>query len=107
MSISGPSDLAIAFRSLSRRVAGAMEPLDDERHVVAAELDQLDAIIREAGSVVGSSGVSEAVADALETRPADSWQAGQIKLESTFCALRRRTGDPRHRQQTERHAERR
>ena len=106
MSISGPSDLAIAFRSLNRRVAEAMEPLDDERHVVAAELDQLDAIIREAGAVVGSSGVSEAVADALENRPADSWKVGQIEQVQQL-ALRAGQVIRSIAEQAERHAERR
>jgi hypothetical protein len=76
MSKSTPSDLAVAYRTLTRRRA---EALDAAQDVPVGELVAgLDERIAAAASVVGSAPNPSAVADAIERRPLDDWDDGTL-----------------------------
>lgn len=78
MSGSSPSDLAIAFRSLRRRVAAAGD--DVEPGAVTRATREVDAAVRRAATVIGAAPEAEAVASAIESRHADEWTESSLDL---------------------------
>jgi hypothetical protein len=79
MSETSPSDLAVAFRSLDRRLREALEPVGGDRQVAAADIARLDDVILTAERVVGQHGGPEALAAELADRPADAWRNGELE----------------------------
>ena len=72
MSNSTPSDLAVAFRSLPRRLSQA--PNDDTPPAaVAVATADVDGAISAAADVVGSTAGAAAVADAIDARDLRDW----------------------------------
>jgi hypothetical protein len=87
MSSSSPADLAVTFRSVSRRlreVLGDASPVDD---IVQAQLSA-------AGAALHAAPDPDAIADAITRVPADEWDL------STLDALRRAALDIGHRLRT-------
>lgn len=71
MSSTSPSDLAVAFRSLPRRLQEAKgESPDDLTHLASTELD---ATIARAARLLGVSGGAEDVAEAIAARHPEDW----------------------------------
>jgi len=87
VSASSPGDLAVAFRSLARRLKESLEPVDGDTSVAGPMLDELQTVVAKAAAVVRSEASAGAVADAIERRPADSW------IDSELEALRREALD--------------
>ena len=80
MSSSSPRDLAITFRSISRRLREARGDAPD--HVTAGVTAELDEQIAIAAKLMQSAAEPAAIADAIEDVPADAWE------ESTLASLR-------------------
>jgi hypothetical protein len=82
MSGSAPRDLAVAFRSLGRRLREAEESSDGDD---AVALEQLKTIVQAAGKEVGVSTVGdvgsmgEVVASAIDAVPADRWDPARLE----------------------------
>jgi hypothetical protein len=85
MSGSSPDDLAVTFRSLARRSREAIGDADPEPlgELVAELQRHVDA----AAETIGSAPDSDAIAAAIEARPAEAWD------EPTLDALRREALD--------------
>jgi hypothetical protein len=81
MSKSTAADLAIAFRSLTRRRAEAIDAAKDAQ--VSALLAGFDERIAAAAEVVGSAPNAGAIAEAIVRRPIDDWD------DATLDELRR------------------
>ena len=79
MSETAPSDLAVAFRSLERRLGEALEPVDGDRSKVAPMITELDQVVQQAARVVGSSADGASIATAIDARRADSWQDAELQ----------------------------
>jgi hypothetical protein len=86
-----PSDLAVAFRSFARRLREASAGVDDLDLMASASplVTQLEALIARVAGELGVhhdtdlAATGSAIADRIETTPADAWQPGQLKrLES-------------------------
>jgi hypothetical protein len=71
MSKSTAADLAVSFRSLTRRRAEAVEAAKDAE--VGALLAGLDEHIAAAAAVVGSAPNPDAIAESISRRPIDDW----------------------------------
>jgi len=71
MSGSSPDDLAITFRSITRRWREAQGTAADE--VVADPHRELSAALHTAGTVLGVAADPESIADAIQHRPAAEW----------------------------------
>ncbi len=80
MSSSSPRDLAITFRSISRRLREARGDAPD--HVTAGVTAELVDQIAIAAKLMRSAAEPGAIADAIEDVPADAWE------ESTLASLR-------------------
>ncbi len=78
MSGSSPSDLAVAFRSIERRVGDALDPVAGDRSGVTAELGSVDRLVARAAGVLGTASTPAAVASELENRPADVWTQAEL-----------------------------
>ncbi len=87
MTASAPADLAVAFRSLARRLKEALAPVDGDTSVAAPMLEELQRVVAKAAAVVRAEPSAGAVADAIERRPPDSW------IDSELDALRREALD--------------
>jgi hypothetical protein len=87
MTASAPGDLAVAFRSLARRLKEALDPVNGDTSVAAPMLEELQTVVARAAAVVHSDASAGAVADAIEQRPADSW------IDTELEALRREALD--------------
>jgi hypothetical protein len=78
---SSPQDLAVAFRSLGRRLREAQEAADEDTSAPAGRLRE---IVQSAGREVGVAtagdvgSVSGAVADAITAVPPDKWDAATL-----------------------------
>ena len=82
MSASAPSDLAVAFRSLSRRLReGSSE--DVSAAAIATARAAVDAAIASAAGVLGCGATPEAVATAIQARKAREW------TDSDLAAIQR------------------
>jgi hypothetical protein len=85
MTGSSPRDLAVAFRSLGRRLREAQDDVDEEHAEVAeAAAEQLRAVVQAAGkevdvATVGDVGsMGEVVASAIDRVPADEWDVARL-----------------------------
>ena len=76
MSKSTPADLAVAFRSMSRRRTEAVDAAKDAP--VGELLGELDAQIAGAAALVGVPPDAAAVADAITARPARDWDVATL-----------------------------
>ena len=72
MSASAPSDLAVAFRSLARRLKEGSSD-DVSASAIATARAGVDAAISAAAAVLGSGASAEAVAAAIQARKAREW----------------------------------
>jgi hypothetical protein len=80
MSSSSPSDLAVTFRSVPRRLREALgDTPPSATSAISAELNEQLAI---AAGLMHTSAEPAAIADAIEDVPPDSWN------ESTLVSLR-------------------
>jgi hypothetical protein len=86
MSESSPADLAIAFRSFTRRLHDALAPVHGDTSVASAQLKELQAVVERASAVVGSSASVSAIADSIESKPGPAWSDAQVALLRA-CAL--------------------
>ena len=80
MSGSTPADLAITFRSLGRRQREAIG--DADAGSLAGLVAELQGHVAAAGAAVGTTGDGDAVAAAIERRPANEWD------DATLATLR-------------------
>ncbi len=80
MSGSTPADLAITFRSLGRRQREAIG--DADAGSLAGLVAELQGHVAAAGAAVGTAGDGDAVAAAIERRPAKDWD------DATLATLR-------------------
>lgn len=71
MSGSSPSDLAVTFRSLARRLREAEGHAPAE--VIAPHRHRLEHHLGEAATLLGSSAEASAIADAIDRVPATEW----------------------------------
>jgi hypothetical protein len=78
MTGSTPDDLAIAFRSLARRVKEALAPVDGDTRVAAEQLKQLERVVASAAAQVRSGTSATEVADAIAGRRGDSWTDDEL-----------------------------
>ena len=77
MSGSTPTDLAVTFRSLARRQREAVG--DANPAPLRGFLAEVDGHVAAAGAALGLGGDAAAVADAIEQRPADSWDEATLQ----------------------------
>ena len=75
MSKSTPADLAVAFRSLSRRLREAIDAGESSADPLVGDLD---ALVSQAAVLVGSAPDAAAAADAIEDRPSDDWDPATL-----------------------------
>jgi hypothetical protein len=80
MSASTPADLAVTFRSLARRQREAIG--DADPGAVSGLVGALEGHVAAAAALLHTTPDAEAVARAIEDRPADEWD------EATLDALR-------------------
>ncbi len=80
MSNSSPDDLAVAFRSFTRRLHEAQG--DAPAETTASATAECHSQLAAAGRLLGTSADPESIADAISNRPADEWD------EPTLDALR-------------------
>lgn len=76
MSGSSPSDLAVAFRSIERRLREALEPISGESATASQVSDlqvELRGAIRAAARLMHCDATSSSVAATIEARHGDSW----------------------------------
>jgi hypothetical protein len=71
MSGASPDDLAIAFRSVARRLKEAQA--DAPATVTAGPTAELHGLVEEAGRLMSAPADPAAVADAVAALPADQW----------------------------------
>jgi hypothetical protein len=76
MSGSTPTDLAVAFRSLSRRLREAIG--DANPAIVAGPVNELQHHVEAAAKTLKVPADAEAVATAIQSRPADDWDAATL-----------------------------
>ena len=82
MSKSTPSDLAVAFRSLPRRLSQA--PNDDTpAAAIAAAASAVDSALVEAAAVVGSTADAAAIAAAIDARDLRDWTDSDLTALQT------------------------
>lgn len=70
-----PSDLAVAFRSLDRRL---QEALDAGETPAGAQVAELREIVERAAVLMGSAPDAAAVADAISARPSGEWDPATL-----------------------------
>lgn len=75
MSKTTPADLAVAFRSLARRLGEAIDAAETPADALVTELDT---IVSRAAVLVGSAPDAAAVADAIESKPVDQWDVSTL-----------------------------
>jgi hypothetical protein len=80
MSESSPADLAVAFRSIPRRLREALEPLNGDTRPVRGLLGELMTLIDDAARTLDCPASMEEIADAIEAVPADGWDADDLKF---------------------------
>jgi hypothetical protein len=71
MSAASPDDLAIAFRSVARRLKEAQA--DAPHEVTASPTAELHALVEEAARLMSTGSDPAAIADAIAELPADQW----------------------------------
>jgi len=83
MSAASPDDLAIAFRSVARRLKEAQA--DAPGDVTASPTAELHGLVEQAGRLMGTSADPGAVADAIASLPADQWDDGTLDRLRTIA----------------------
>jgi hypothetical protein len=83
MSAASPDDLAIAFRSVTRRLKEAQADVPNE--VTASPTAELHGLVEEAARLMGTSSDPAAVADAIVALPADQWNEGTLDRLRTIA----------------------
>ena len=78
MSASTPADLAVTFRSLARRQREAMGDADPS--AFAGLLAELQGHVATAAAALQTASNADAVAQAIETRPADEWDDATLEV---------------------------
>jgi hypothetical protein len=95
VSKSTPADLAVAFRSLERRRAEAIEAA--EGAPVGGLLAELDGLIAAAATLVASAPDAKTVATAIDSRSVDEWDSSTLdelrRIATDAGAVLRRIGD--------------
>jgi hypothetical protein len=86
MSESSPADLAIAFRSFTRRMHDALAPVNGNTTVATALIKELQTTVERASDIVGCRPAVSAIADAIEARPAGAWSEADLDALRA-CAL--------------------
>jgi len=81
MSATTPADLAVTFRSLARRQREAIG--DADPRAVSALVTELDGHVAAAAALLHTSPDAEAVANAIEARPADDWDDATLETLRT------------------------
>ncbi len=79
MSESSPADLAVAFRSLPRRLREALEPLGGRTGPVDHLAGELDGLVGRAAGLMGTPATAGDVAEAIERRHADDWADADLE----------------------------
>ena len=79
MSGSSPSDLAVAFRSLDRRLREALAPVNGDLSVAGGMIGELEQVVAAAARAAGTAVSASAVADELEARPQDKWDDDDLR----------------------------
>ncbi len=85
MSSAAPADLAIAFRSMERRLREAQG--DTPHELTARAHTEVSGLLTEAAGLLSSTAEPGAIADAIDRVPADQWvpavldRLGAIALE--------------------------
>lgn len=77
MSTSSPADLAVAFRSLPRRLREAAED-DAPPQAVSVATSAVSAALGRAADVLGSAVTADAVAAALTSRKPEAWADAEL-----------------------------
>ena len=78
MSISTPADLAIAFRSLPRRLREA-SALDVAPNAIAVATSAVESACAASASLLGCSATVESIANTIDQRHLNDWIAGDIE----------------------------
>jgi hypothetical protein len=78
MSETSPGDLAVAFRSVSRRLREALAPVHGDRSVAESEIEALDTLLTEVARSLRVEPSVQAIATACENRPADMWVDAEL-----------------------------
>lgn len=76
MSESSPSDLAVSFRSIPRRLREACA--DTPVEVIAEQQRAIRNALATAAQATGAAVDADAIAEALQSRPADSWSPAEL-----------------------------
>ena len=84
MSTSTPADLAIAFRSLPRRLREA-SILDVAPDAIATATSALDSAVVASARLLGCSASVEAIASRIDERRLDDWTAGDIESLQAYA----------------------
>ncbi|MGD9704312.1 MAG: hypothetical protein AB7Q42_23160 [Acidimicrobiia bacterium] len=80
MSESSPADLAVAFRSMDRRLREALAPVHGDLSVAGGMIGELEQVVVAAARAAGTSTASSsAIATELESRPQDKWDDGDLR----------------------------
>ena len=83
MSAASPDDLAIAFRSLPRRLKEAQADAPNE--ATASPTAELHGLVEEAARLMGAVSEPLALADAIVALPADQWEAPTLDRLRTIA----------------------
>ncbi len=78
MSESSPTDLAVTFRSIARRLNEALDPVGGDTSIIGSLPRELEAVIDAAAKVVGTDASTNDIADAITARHADQWSDTEL-----------------------------
>ena len=78
MSESSPADLAVSFRSISRRLNEALAPVGGDTSAAGSLSGELESVIDAAAKVVGTDASANDIADAIAGRRADQWTGDDL-----------------------------
>ncbi len=78
MSDSSPADLAVAFRSMPRRLREALEPLEGNTGPVRELLGQFMSLIDDTARLLDCPASMTEIADHIESVPADEWTGNDL-----------------------------
>ena len=79
MSDSSPADLAVAFRSMPRRLREALEPLEGNTGPVRGLLSELSALTDDAARLLDCPASMAEIADHIDSIPADEWSDSDLR----------------------------
>ena len=84
MSISSPADLAVAFRSLPRRLHQASGPTAPPSAIARTQAE-IAASVQSAAELLGCTATSDAVGLAIEQRELNDWVATDIATLQAYA----------------------